>query len=204
MKKRILLILSLILGITTFAFAQAARTITNADLEKFRQAREQADADYRANYKQRGMPSPEEIERREARRERELADYAARARAAEQREYEIQLRANAMGTQNALIEAQAEYLREQNGGFYNQPVFVGGQVSTPFGYGGFYGGGNFYGNYPRNYGHRGYRQFAPLPPNVQIVRNAANSFPTAGEIRNQIYGIPPQIRGRRGTFGRRH
>lgn len=204
MKKQILLILSLILGITTFSFAQrAARTITNDDLEKFRQKREQADAEYRATYKQRGLPSPEELEQREIARQQDLAEYAARARAAEQREYEIQLRANELQTQRNFIEAQADYSGWQTVNPYNQSsVFVGGQVSTPYGYGGSYGGFP-YGNYPRNYRYRGYRQFAPLPPNVQIVRNAANSFPTAGEIRNQIYGIPPQIRVGRGNSGRR-
>lgn len=196
MKKQILLILSLILGASSLTFAQAVRTVTNNDLEKFRQPREQAAAAYRATYKQRGLPSPEELEQRELKRQKDLAEYAARARAAQQREYELQLRANELRTQNALIESQINY---QNGGAYNQPVFVGGQISTPYGY----GGGNFYGNYWRgNYSRRGYRQSAPLPPNVQIVRNAANSFPTANDIRNQIYGIPPQIRGGRGNYRR--
>lgn len=202
MKKQILVVLSLILGITTFSFAQqTTRTITNDDLEKFRQKREQAEAEYRATYKQRGMPSPEELEQREIARQKELAEYAARARAAQQREYEIQLRTNELRAQNALIEAQTNYWRGQTVNPYNQSsVFVGGQVFTP----NIYGGGIFYGNYPRNYSRRSYRQSLPLPPNVQIVRNAANSFPTANDIRNQIYGIPPQIRGGRGNFGRRH
>lgn len=195
MKKQILLILSLILGVTTLTFAQATRTITNTDLEKFRQQREQSEAEYRATYQQRGLPSPEELAQREAAREKDLAEYAARARAAHQRDNELQM-------QRDFINAQIDYQRSQNYS-YNQPVFVGGQVSTPYGYGGgFYG--NYGGGFYNDYGHRGYRQFLPLPPNVQIVRNAASSFPTANDIRNQIYGLPPQQQIRGGGFGRRH
>ncbi|MGI8556207.1 MAG: hypothetical protein ACR2LT_07620 [Pyrinomonadaceae bacterium] len=198
MKKQILLILSLSLGISGLTFAQATRTITNADLEKFRQKREQAERDYNENYQRLGMPSPEELKEREAFREAQLAEDADRARILEQQEYDLQLRANELRMRQDLTDAQIDYIRSQIGNaYYQSPVFLGGQVSTPYGYGGGYLNGN--------YGWRGYRQYAPLPPNVQIVRNAANSFPTANDIRNQIYGIPArQIRGGRGSFGRRH
>ncbi len=41
-----------------------AKTITNADLEKYRQARLTAEREYRENYERLGMPSPAELERR--------------------------------------------------------------------------------------------------------------------------------------------
>lgn len=40
------------------------KTITNADLEKYRQARLTAEREYRENYERLGMPSPAELERR--------------------------------------------------------------------------------------------------------------------------------------------
>lgn len=210
MKKQILLILSLILGLTVTSFAQAKRTLTNADLEKFRQTREQAEREYRDTYQQRGLPSPEELAKQEAARETQLAADANRARANRQREYELTLRAEEVQAQRDLANAQINYLRSQTAYPTNQSsVFVGGQVYTPSGYGSGisygsygYGGGISYGGYYGNYQRRGYRQNVQLPPNQQIVRNAANSFPTANEIRNQIYGTPPQQI--RGGFGRRH
>jgi hypothetical protein len=50
-----------------FIFAglsSAQRSITNSDLEKYKQSRLQADKDYRENYQRLGLPSPEELERR--------------------------------------------------------------------------------------------------------------------------------------------
>ena len=50
-----------------FLFAgavSAQRTVTNADLEQYKQKRLQADKDYRENYERLGMPSPEELEKR--------------------------------------------------------------------------------------------------------------------------------------------
>ena len=130
MKKQILLILSLILGATTFSFAQATRTVTNSDLEKFRQKREQAAAEYRATYKERGLPSPEELAQREAERQKELSDYAARARALQQREDEIRAQSDEFIIQNS-------YPGAQNGNYYGQsPYYAAGQVSVPFLYNG--------------------------------------------------------------------
>ena len=45
-------------------FLSAQRTVTNADLEKYKQTRLQADKDYRDNYHRLGLPSPEELEKR--------------------------------------------------------------------------------------------------------------------------------------------
>lgn len=67
MKYKILLILGFVLITSNSVSAQTAKkTITNADLEKYRVQREKAEADYRANYERRGMPSPEELQKREA------------------------------------------------------------------------------------------------------------------------------------------
>jgi hypothetical protein len=57
------------------------RTVTNADLEKFRAARLKAEQDYRENYAKWGMPSPEELEKRRVQAATELSERAARMRA---------------------------------------------------------------------------------------------------------------------------
>lgn len=50
----------------TAGLAVAQRTVTNADLEGYRQARLKAEREYRENHERLGMPSPEELERRNA------------------------------------------------------------------------------------------------------------------------------------------
>jgi hypothetical protein len=62
MKKRILLVLSLIFSISTIASAQV-KTVTNAELEKFRQKRVAAEKEYLATYAERGLPSPQQLEK---------------------------------------------------------------------------------------------------------------------------------------------
>jgi hypothetical protein len=192
MKERILLILSLILAMSGLVFAQtrAAKTVTNADLEKFRQKRLQAEADYRANYKKLGMPSPEELAEREAERQRRLAEFAQQAEIeqAQNEDYFLAV-ANELKTQIASIDAQINYLRGQPG--VQPSPYRGGTIvygnGIVFGGNGIASGGNFR-------GARGFRQNrVSVGPNVQTVRNYAQSFPTTGDIRNQIYGTYPQL-----------
>jgi hypothetical protein len=194
MKRRILLILSLILVSAYLCLAQSSRrTITNDDLDKYRQTRLKAEADYRANYKNWGMPSPEELAIQEERRQARLADEAAAYRAEKLQQYDLQLRANELSVQQDLANSQ----RNSQQNYQQSPGFMGGQVLTP-GYGGYYGDGYYYGNdyYRRHY----FRNVNPLvtTPNVQTVINAANGFPSVRGINNQIYGFPPPVyRGRR-------
>ncbi len=63
MKQRSFFILFVMLFLTGFAVAQI-KTVTGNDLAKFRDKRLKAERDYRENYERRGMPSPEELERR--------------------------------------------------------------------------------------------------------------------------------------------
>lgn len=57
-------ILMFIFAATAVSASAQRKTITNADLEKYRQERLAAERDYRENYASRGMPSPEELEKR--------------------------------------------------------------------------------------------------------------------------------------------
>ncbi|HEX9962979.1 MAG TPA: hypothetical protein VGB00_18750 [Pyrinomonadaceae bacterium] len=203
MKKRILLVLSLILAATGFVFAQtgARKTVTNADLEKFRQKRVQAEADYRANYKRLGLPSPEELEEREAERRAWHAEYSQKVEAERaQNENYFLARADELRLQINSIDAQINYLRGQAGA--RQSPYKGGTIV--------YGGGIVFGGYSsghdgsfRGGATRGFRQNrAGVGLNTQTVRNYAGSFPTAGDIRNQIYGTYPQLNRPPRRFGR--
>lgn len=75
MKKRLLFILCL--ALTVSAFAQN-KTITNSDLEKYRQKRLQAERDYAENYERLGFPSPSELQKQNEQSRRELSELSER------------------------------------------------------------------------------------------------------------------------------
>lgn len=56
------------------------RTVTNADLAKYREARIAAERELRENYRELGFPSPEELERRSVESARQLSELAAKLR----------------------------------------------------------------------------------------------------------------------------
>ena len=76
MKNKTAVFLSFILAFSFSAFAQT-KTVTNADLEKFRQKRLQAEREYRENYERLGFPSPEELESKRIADEKELIEYSS-------------------------------------------------------------------------------------------------------------------------------
>jgi hypothetical protein len=61
---RVIVSLVLFMGVLAVvpAFSQA-RTVTNADLEKYRQQRLRAERDYNKNYEKMGFPSPAELQK---------------------------------------------------------------------------------------------------------------------------------------------
>lgn len=130
MRSKILMFLGIVFITANVASAQTARkTITNADLEKYRIEREKAEADYRANYEKRGMPSPEELEKRnEEDRLKRLE--LARQLAAENLQRE---QSNLMRRQIEAENSRQIYLNNSNvvptDQFYsNSPLILG----TPF------------------------------------------------------------------------
>ena len=104
MKKQILLFVSLIFSVSALTFAQT-KTITNADLESFRQKRLAAEKDLRENYEKLGFPSPRELEKQIEQSRIEREELAARLQA------------------ERIAERQAEIdlLREQNYYLRSQP-----------------------------------------------------------------------------------
>ena len=115
-----LFILALIFAAANLTIAQT-KTVTNGDLEKFRQKRLKAEKDYRENYEKLGFPSPEELERQSEQSKRELAELSRRIEAENSRnESFYQSQANALLTQISSVDAQIAYLRGEANRLPNQ------------------------------------------------------------------------------------
>ncbi len=133
MKKRLLFILCLCFISANSALAQT-KSVTNADLEKFRQKRLQTEREYRENYEKQNFPSPEELERR--REQSRLENEETIIRLKEQRlenEYGFAARANALRSEIVSVEAQINYVLSLFPA--NRPLtsyYTGGVA--PFGY----------------------------------------------------------------------
>ena len=146
MKKQIVVFLGLIFTFSSVAFAQM-KTVTNADLEKFRQKRLEAEREYAENYKKLGFPSPEKLERQRIEDEKNLIAYSQELetrriqREAIQKEAEIQT-----------LRAQNEFLQTLVNNSNNQLNDNSVQY-LPYNYGYspyYYFNRRFYGN--SNYG----------------------------------------------------
>lgn len=187
MKKQILLFLGFIFICANVASAQSKRTVTNADLEKFRQIRLQAERDYRENYQRLGLPSPEELEKRREQNRKELFELSERLREEnlerEQRQREEEFR-----------QAQILYFRSSsqfNQGAYNGNGFYSSGYVGGYPYFGYSSGyyGNFYNNRfgkYRGFGRAGnfYNPIIPgtvfPPPGVRINTNGIRINTTGG------------------------
>lgn len=142
MKKKTVLFLSFILSFSAVAFAQT-KTVTNADLEKFRQKRLQNERSYRENYERLGFPSPEELDRKRVEDEQNLIEFSQQLEA--QRLEREAIKADA---ENQALLLQNQYLQSQNG------------------YSNYDSGAYLYGGYPSfNYGYNNYGRFNRRPRN---------------------------------------
>ena len=169
MIQRLLFVFCLIVLLTGYLTAQ--RTVTNADLEKYKQARLEADKDYRENYQRLGLPSPEELEKRREASRAEMDKLYEKLRAdrlEEARINAIQAAANsqwASSTQYVpfvLSYSDPAYIYYPNG-FYRNRYYPNRRFSrfnrgNPIGLG-YVGGGQFWPS--------GVRSF-PRP--IQLVR----------------------------------
>lgn len=188
MKKFAIVILSLTAAVSAFA---QTKTVTNADLEKFRAQRVESERNLRAEYARKGFPSPEQIEQQNRQRRFEMEQYSDQLRERRlQSENGILAQANALRTQIASIDAQINYLR-RNGGGYNNQSFI-------------------YSNGYTSYGYRRNRSVLPqiqrLPPNMRTVQEYAAMYPSSQSLYNQSIGnvrIGGNVRGGGGGGGGR-
>lgn len=82
MKRSLLFFVVLLSGTVASSVAGQTKTVTNSDLEKFRQERLKAEKDYAENYAKWGFPSPDELEKQRVQSAIELSETSARLRAA--------------------------------------------------------------------------------------------------------------------------
>ena len=148
--KRIAVILGVIVSLVPFASAQinqrgtsrVARTITNNDLDRFRQKRLAAERHYRDNYDQMGFPSPAELDRQLEQERMDRFELSAKLR-------EERLERERIAAERA--RAEAEIAAAYNAG-QAEAAADGYQPFYGFGaYGGFGGYGSYYGGYPKGY-----------------------------------------------------
>jgi hypothetical protein len=171
-----LFILSLSLLTVISAFAQT-KTVTNSDLEKFRQQRVESERKLRTDYAKMGLPSPEEIERRTRQSRAEFEQYSDQLRQKRlltQNDFAAQ--ANLLRSQIISIDAQINYLRRQTTNYSNQN----------YGYSSGYSYGYAPYGYPRN--RSVLPQIARLPQNARTVQEYANMYPSSQSIYNQATG----------------
>jgi len=111
------------------ALAQT-RTVTNADLEKYRQARLKAEKDLEERYKEMGFPSPEEL-RKQAEKDRVEREALARRLFEErmQRERQQAARAAAVHSDNTVQYYYSD--SDPNSPGLYQPYFFSG-FNRPF------------------------------------------------------------------------
>lgn len=175
MRSKIWLFFSLMLVLSGVSLAQT-KTVTNADLERFKQKRLQAEAEYRAKHKELGMPSPEELEQRQADDQRRLQELSQQIRyETRQKQDYWQSQSAYLRSQIADVNAQIRYLNQLiaatptgNKIFYSVDE-LNGLIIPSFGFGGFGRGGR---------GHQR-QQITTVNPanNFQTAINAAATNP---------------------------
>ena len=174
MKNRILLLIGLLFISASAGLAQN-RTITNEDLEVYRQKRLAAERDLRENYERLGFPSPAELQKQIERSNAERSALSARLEAEQiQRDrldLERQRAESEANSRNLQNQTNANQRYEDNyypnygfNGFYGFPGFGYQNNLLNHGYQNGFGSGNR-GNYA-NQPHVEYRNNLPVivPP----------------------------------------
>jgi hypothetical protein len=177
MKKLAIVILSLTAVISASA---QTKTVTNQDLEKFRQQRVESERELKEKYAALGT-SLEEVEQQ------------SRQRRAAMEEYSTQLRLWRIAAENAKAAvAQSNALNRQNDSYDEaEVVYVSGFGYLPYA---------VYAPYGWRKDRSGLRHLRNLPPNMRTVQEYAIMYPNTGTV------ILPRVRnfrpnGRFGKFG---
>ena len=196
--RKIAAVLIVVFSTVLAAAAQrAVRTVTNAELAKFRERRLSAEQEYRDNYERLGMPSPEELD---AIRDRDMAD---RLMISEQ------LRQARLEKERLELDRQRIDLESDRLAFERESRETELVMSSGFGglYGGGYGyfGGGF--DLGGGFGRRGSSFRGPFLPSYRITPTGVIFEPgsRSGNIWSPVPVLPtgPAWRGPVRS-GRRH
>lgn len=195
MKIRLLFILTLI-SVTAFsAAAQQRRTVTNDNLEKYRQKRVAAERDLRENYERLGFPSPEEMDRQIEESRQARAELAERLRTENLEREQLNLERERLNLDWQIAEGEAqgrgsEYSSSPNSNFYGgandfffnygyAPIGPGFPNSVGgYGFGGYGFPGYDYPNGRRNRFNRGNFRFNQ--PRIEYRNNLPVFVPSPG------------------------
>lgn len=147
MKKRLLFILCLFF-VAANSSAGQTRSVTNRDLEKFRQKRVQSEREYRENYGKLGFPSPEELDEQKAESRRKLSELSQQIEAENaDNQMSFEERASVLRAQIASVEAQINYLRGELNRQPRQNLFFSSGFYQSY-------AGGYSSNYPARRGGR--------------------------------------------------
>ncbi|MFL6375210.1 MAG: hypothetical protein ACJ73D_11135 [Pyrinomonadaceae bacterium] len=167
MFRRLFFVLCLVSLSAGVSIAQARRTVTNSDLDKYRQQRVAAERELREDYARLGFASPEEIARRNAESQQQLFDLSQRLKADRLEHDRLELQREQMFEMIALQSSHA----------YRDTVEPGDQfLPTEWGSGGGVFGGNGFGGNGFGRRHRGQQsqgyfaggQFWPQGPRTAV------------------------------------
>lgn len=122
MTRQLFLITVICLAAVVCVSAQT-KTVTNLDLEKYKQQRIQADRDYRENYERLGMPSPEEIDRRLAEKRAAIETLSDKLRTERLESERIAAEQQAASVVSAGTAVDPNYYAPQNDGWYYSTGF---------------------------------------------------------------------------------
>jgi len=159
------------------------KTITNADLEKYRQQRLRAERDYRDNHVRLGQPSPEELARRNEQSRLVNLELADKLRTEHLQRDRMQFEREQIIEQRLMREQQTVYRRDSGYG----PALYGGygaEIYGGYGFGYDNGrgnrgrGGNFQYRYQQPY-YVGGGFIIPVGPRVGYppIRVPSTRFP---------------------------
>ena len=116
---RSLFVFCLIAGSSLAVFSQV-KTVTNLDLETYKQDRLKAEREYRENYAKLGLPSPEELQRRREQSRIETEQLSAKLRAARLERERIEAEREAAAALSAAYYRSAQPVQDQQ---YDEPLY---------------------------------------------------------------------------------
>lgn len=126
--KKVLFALCSIFILVGFISAQTTqRTITNLDLEKYKNQRLQAEKDLRENYEKLGFPSPEELEKQQKAEDEERAALSEKLRLERLEREQIYYQMQYLQSQ----DSPDLYVIQNSNGYRSFPYYSGGYYSKP-------------------------------------------------------------------------
>ena len=127
-----------------YAANAQSKVVTNTDLDKYRVEREKAAAEYLSNYAKRGMPSPEELERRNERDRKESVELSAKMRAERTERERREAESKVIGVYPQRPPSEVIVIDGYQTYFYSEPNYSHGRGRRMFQQSGYFAGGQFW------------------------------------------------------------